>query len=95
MRNGAENIIRCNNSITKVRDLLQNTGFVDVWMYRESVNSNECIPIFKTRLIDIYIGLWRNLNVKSSLKLYKEFKHRFEFSYYLNIIQNFNIRKNI
>ena len=57
MRNGAENIIRCNNWITKVRDLLQNNGFVDVWMYPESVNANVFIPIFKNRLIDMYIGL--------------------------------------
>ena len=96
MRNGAENIIRCNNWITKVRDLLQNTGFVDVWMYPESVNANVFIPIFKNRLIDMYIGLWLNdLNVKSSLTLYKELKHRFELSDYLNIIQNFNLRKYI
>ena len=65
-------------------------------MYPESVNANVFIPIFKKRLIDMYIGLWLNdLNVKSSLTLYKELKHRFELSDYLNIIQNFNLRKYI
>ena len=51
MGNGAENIIRCYNWITKVRDLLQNTGFVNVWMYPESLNASVFIPIFKIDLL--------------------------------------------
>ena len=64
------NITGCVNWVTKVRDLLQNAGFNDVWLFPASVNIKVFIPVFKNRLIDIYIGQWRNdINQKSSLML--------------------------
>jgi hypothetical protein len=55
LRYEAEN---CNfvNWASKVRDLLQNTGFHEVWMYPSSVNINMFVPIFRTRIIDMYIN---------------------------------------
>ena len=58
LRNDAENK-NAVNWASKVRDLLQNTGFHDVWMYPSSVNIKMFIPIFRNRLIDIYINNWR------------------------------------
>ena len=37
-----------NNWSSKVRDILNQTGFNDVWLFPESVNSNQLIPLLKT-----------------------------------------------
>lgn len=84
LRYEAEN---CNfvNWASKVRDLLQNTGFHEVWMYPSSVNINMFVPIFRTRIIDMYINNWRqDICSKSSLFLFKELKPDFERSEYIN-----------
>ena len=78
-----------NNWSSKVRDILNQTGFNDVWFFPESVNSNQFIPLFKNRLRDQYITNW-NISVtsSSSMMLYKELKPIFERSAYLDIVEN-------
>lgn len=84
----------CQNWASSVRDLLQNSGFNDVWLYPESVNSNIFIPVLRNRLIDIYIGTWRNdINSRNSLVMYREIKHNFELSAYIENIQEFKLRQ--
>lgn len=73
----------------KVKKLLEQNGFPDVWMYPESVNVNMFIPIFQNRLRDVFITEWNHgLSLSSSSVLYKEMKQSFEMSPYLLIIQN-------
>lgn len=43
------------NWSSKVRNILQNCGFVDVRLYPESVNINCFTPLLRNRLRDIYI----------------------------------------
>jgi len=78
-----------NNWSSKVRDILNQTGFNDVWLFPESVNSNQLIPLLKTRLRDQYITNWNtSVTSSSSMILYKELKPIFERSAYLDIVEN-------
>jgi hypothetical protein len=42
-----------NNLMSNVKDLLQQSGFNDVWLFPESVNAKILSAIFKTSLFDI------------------------------------------
>ena len=86
-------IIEANNTsqnwASKVKDILQTTGFYDVWLFPASVNSSSFIPILRNRLRDLYINNWRNgMEQCSSLDVYKEIKITFEQSPYINILEN-------
>ena len=73
----------------KVKNLLDNNGFSDVWTYPNSVNKKKFLPIFKRRLIDNFINeTRRNLEASSSMSLYKEINQNFELSPYLTKIVN-------
>ena len=72
------------NWASKVIYLLQNLGFIDVWLFPESVNVNVFVKILRVRLLDIYISQWRqDVRNKTSLSLFREIKVNFETSDYL------------
>ena len=78
-----------NNWSSKIRDILNQTGFTDVWLFPESVNNDHFIPLFKNRLRDQYITNWDvSVTSCSSMILYKELKPVFERSSYLDIVDN-------
>ena len=50
--------VRHANWAKQVRDMLQNSGFNDVWCFTESVNETIFIPLLRHRLREIYIAHW-------------------------------------
>lgn len=92
-RQEVENKQNCSNWTSKVKALLERSGFNDVWLYPESVNIDIFLKILHTRLKDNYISEWtQGLNLSSSLHIYKELKTSLEMSHYLLIIQNKKLR---
>ena len=80
-RETIESRINVINWSSKVRNLLQNAGFGDVWLFPDSVNSKLCIPVLRTRLRDTHIPQWREgLELCTSLYLFREFKTVFKRS---------------
>ena len=78
---------------SKVRDILQNAGWRDIWLYPESVNTNVCVPLLRQRLRDMYICTWQeNVKYYSSLSLFRQFKLTFERFSYLDILTFPNYR---
>jgi len=80
----------------QVRDMLQNSGFDDVWCFLESVNETMFIPLLRQRLreSDIYISHWHTgLNRCTSMRLYKQIKTTIDRSMYLNILETPTYRK--
>ena len=87
------NNIKCDNWSYKVRYILESAGFAEVWMYPESVNRNVFLPVLLLRLQDMYISNWRrDMNLCSSLFLYKELKVDFTIAEYLQRLNNFKLR---
>jgi len=77
------------NWSSKVRNLLQNACFEDVWIFPDSVNFKLFIPVLRTRLRYKYITQWKEgMELCSSLYLLREFKTVFERSAYLNQLHN-------
>ena len=86
------NNINCDNWSCKVRYILESAGFAEVWMYPESVNTNVFLPVLLLRLQDMYISNWRrDMNLCSSLFLYKELKVNFTISEYLQRLNNWKL----
>jgi len=85
-------IVQRNNTVnwsSKVRDILNHSGFGDVWLFPESINIDKFIPLLKIRLRDQYVAEWRtNIDSSTSLYMYKELKPTFERSSYLDLIEN-------
>ena len=46
------------NWVSKIRDVLNVTGFNFVWLYPQSVVTNVCVPLLKQRLKDTFITEW-------------------------------------
>ena len=42
----------------RVKTLLKNTGFNEIWLFPESIIPEKFLPLFETRLKDIYISNW-------------------------------------
>ena len=81
------------NWISKVRDIIQSTGFNDVWLFPESVNIHAFVPVLRNRLRDIYVNNWRvNLEASTALDIYREIKITFEQSSYIKTIENVKLR---
>ena len=59
LRNGIENNPNIVGWSSKVKYLLQHSGFADVWLYQESVDIKKFIPTFHCSLRDIYITVWK------------------------------------
>ena len=77
------------NWSSKVRDILNHSGFGDVWLFPESINIDKFIPLLKIRLRDQYVAEWRtNIDSSTSLNMYKESKPSIERSAYLDLIEN-------
>ena len=70
--------------ISKLKCLLESTGFAEVWLFPNSVNFKLFLPLFKQRLIDTFlVNLCEGLNLSSSMTMYRELKPNFERSTYL------------
>ena len=92
-RKTIESRINVINWSSKVRNLLQNAGFGDVWLFPDSVKFKLFIPVLRTRLRDMYRKQWREgMELCSSLYLFREFKIVFERSAYLNQLHNVKYR---
>ena len=92
-RKRIESRINVINWSSKVRNLLQNAGFGDVWLFPDSVNFKLFIPALRTRLKDTYITQWREgMELCSSLYLFTEFKTVFERSSYLHQLHTVKYR---
>ena len=69
----------------KVKDLLQRTGFYDVWLFPASVYTKAFLPMFRNRLRDIYICEWfLDIGNRFSLLIFRNLKDTFTYSIYLN-----------
>ena len=82
------------NWASNKKNLLEQTGFSDLWMFPNSVNPNRFLPFLKIRLKDMYIAEWQE-GVRScmSLMLDTEIKNVFEISEYLLQIKNRKYRQ--
>ena len=88
-----DELLNATNWASKVRDLLQGSGFHDVWLFPSSVNIKALMPVLRSRLIDLYINEWhRDVDSRSSLMLFKELKYVFEPSPYLKTMSNHKFR---
>ena len=75
--------------LTKHKNLLEQNGFAEVWMYPNSVIVESFIPVLKTRLVDNFLVEFRNgLNVCTSMVLYRELYQNFQLSPYLISLNN-------
>ena len=75
------------NWCSRVKQLLQSTGFNYVWEMQDIQNESSFISAFVQRLIDQYIQNWfSEININRKLILYKDFKLNFTHEYYLDII---------
>lgn len=96
LRRETESNINIINWTTNVKNLLQKSGFPDVWLYPTSVEVNKFINILKIRLLDLYISEWREgMSLRTSLIIYREMKQTFEMSPYLLKMQNRKLRNTI
>lgn len=92
---------KCDNNesnwLSNIKEMLRQTGFNDVWLFRDSVINVKCfIAQFRLRLKDIYTTQWREtVNTSSGLSLYREIKTVFEISDYLAVLDNFKHRQAI
>ena len=81
------------NWASKNKELLEQSGFYDVWLFPESVNMNLLLNILQCRQRDIYITEWKQgLNLSQLLAIYREVKQPFEMSSYLVKMQNRKFR---
>ena len=75
--------------LAKVKDLLDHTGFSEIWNSPNSIRMETFIPVFKMRLIDNFIvELRTGLESNSSMTLYREINSTFELQSYLLKIHN-------
>ena len=85
------------NWLSNIRDMLQQSGFNDVWVFRDSVVNINCfIAQFRLRLKDIYSTQWRGaVNTSTGLTLFRDIKSNIEISDYLTVLDNFKHRQAI
>ena len=72
------------NWLLNVKRLLESYGFYHVWLNPTAIsNPKEFCRIFKRRLIDCFMQVWReNVDICCPLLSYRYFKNTFEFEYY-------------
>ena len=94
MRNEVQSDPNSTTSWTaKVKYLLEHSGFPDVWLFPESVNIKTFLPLFQSRLRDIYVTEWKQgIELSSALTLYNILKQSFDTSSYLFIVKNIKFR---
>ena len=82
--------------LTKLKHMLEDNGFAEVWIYPGSVNVDLFIPVFKRRLLDNFLVEVRTgLNICTSMVLYRELCQDFEISPYLIILNNRKYRNSV
>lgn len=75
--------------LSKVKHLLDNNGFSEVWYYPHMVQIKTFLPELKNRLIDNFIGeLRRGLESCSSMSLYREISETLELAPYTIKLHN-------
>ena len=75
--------------LSKVKNLLESNGFAEIWMYPESVFSNNSIPVLRQRLVDTHISNWREgMETGSSLSLFRNLKTSYQPAPYLYKVLN-------
>ena len=79
--------------LSKLKCLLENTGFAEVWLFPQSVNFKLFLPLLKQRLIDNFlVNLREGLNMSSSMTMYRELKPHFGRAAYLTTLLNKKLR---
>ena len=82
------------NWVLNIKNVLQMSGFPDVWLYPTSVNIPVFLPVLRNRLRDVYITEWKQgMSACTSLSLYREIKVDFSISEYLLKIYSPKLRK--
>ena len=75
------------NWVSKVKKLLFDFGFGNIWQKTDNININAFCNQFKQRLIDCFIQTWNNdIQLNQALTTYKYFKTEFVFEKYLNLL---------
>ena len=78
---------RITNWACLVRNLLQNLGFGDVWMYQGVGDDKQFLSIFKIRLKDVFIQEWHARLLSSTrARFYVHLANNFGYKTYLNDI---------
>ena len=76
------------NWVTKLRQLLRETGFCYVWLTQGAGDELHFIRIFRQRLTDINFQEWvAGLNASSRFDFYREFKTALNAETYLDCIK--------
>ena len=84
----------CSNWTSRVKLLLYEFGFGDIWINPYSVIPVRFITAFKQRLVDNFVQKWKSdLDANSVLVAYKYIKNEFLYEEYLDIVQNKNLRR--
>ena len=66
------------NWVSKIRDMLNVTGFNLIWLYPQSVVTNVFVPLLKQRLKDTFITEWRRgIETSSTMLMFKNLKAHF------------------
>lgn len=84
-----------NSWANKIKNVLEENGFLDVWLHPEKYEPNTFICLFKQRLIDVFLHKWRG-DINTSSKLIPVFSHlhnEFGMADYLNMLFNKTNRK--
>ena len=77
--------------VSKIKTLLQRTGFCDVCLFPNSVVLSKFIPVLMIRVRDQYISEWnQKVSASSSLQCYREIKPTvtIDISIYLEKLTN-------
>ena len=75
--------------LSNIKNLLDRTGFSEIWKYPNSVRIESLIPLFKHRLIDNFIVELRiGIESSNSMTLYREINDNFEIQSYLSKVHN-------
>ena len=70
---------------TLVRDMLNNSGFGDVWLAQRVVNKDSFIVEFQRRIKDMYLQEWEaKVRESSTGRLFRYIKQGFKFEAYLD-----------
>ena len=77
MKSNGQNVLW----LSKIKCLLESTGFAEVWLFPQSINFKLFLSIFKQRLVDNFlVNLREALNMSSSMTMYRELKPHFDKS---------------
>ena len=87
MRTSVENKPDCVNWASKLRDLLSNLGFYEVWLNQGVGNKNMFLAEFKQRLNDNFIQNWNSRLEESSRANFYTLFSNFDHQLYLETIK--------